>query len=272
MQKIKLVLPLLLLVLTAASAFAFGFFATSENKNLAGTKREIRPEKIKTEVSSQVINVSTQSANVRIEEKILGSKALLSKILVTEKGNDLLVLINKKIRLPSNYTPPDLISLVGSVAASSGSSLRSEAALNLINLVNDAKADTKNLSIVSAYRSYSQQLSVFNGWVASAGLKSAESFSARPGHSQHQLGTAVDFGVNGQSNFNESFGVTAEGQWLFANAHNYGFVLSYPKGKEAITGYSYEPWHYRYIGKENAQKMISSGLILEEYLQRFGTW
>lgn len=229
-------------------------------------------KKIKAEIPSRVNNVATQSANVRIEETILGSKVLLNKILVTEKGNDLLVLINKKIRLPSSYAPTDLVSLVGSVAASSGSSLRSEAALNLIDLFNAASAEGKNLSVVSAYRSYSHQVSVFNGWVASAGLSSAEQFSARPGHSQHQLGTAVDFGVNGQSNFSDGFGVTPEAIWLTQNAYKFGFVLSYPKGKENITGYSYEPWHYRYIGKENAQKMINSGLILEEYLQKYGTW
>ncbi len=119
---------------------------------------------------------------------------------------------------------------------------------------------------------YSQQIGVFNGWAASAGLKNAESFSARPGHSQHQLGTAIDLGVEGKSNFNESFGQTSEGVWLSQNAVRFGFVMSYPKGKESITGYSYEPWHYRYIGKDNARKMIDQGLILEEFLQRFGTW
>lgn len=272
MLKDKLFFPLGALIFIAMIAFITGYFLSMEHSEVTIIDRQLRPEKVRTDISSKVINVSTKSANIRIEENILGSKVLLNKILTTEKGEDLLVLVNKKIRLPANYAPSDLISLVGSVTALPGSSLRREAALALIDLVNAARTDGKNLTIVSDYRSYSQQVSVFNGWAASVGLKSAESFSARPGHSQHQLGTAIDFGVEGKSYFNEAFGKTAEGVWLSDNASKFGFVISYPKGKEAITGYSYEPWHYRYIGKDNAQKMINSGLILEEFLQRFGTW
>ncbi len=271
-SSLRFFLPLILLSFIAATSFGVSFYFATDQDVLVRSRAQIKPESIKNDIGGKVINISTQSANVRVEETILGSKVLLNKILVTEKGNDLLVLVNKKIRLPANYAPADLISLVGSVAAVSGSSLRSEAALNLIDLFNAAKANGKNLSVVSAYRSYTQQVSVFNGWVASAGLKNAESFSAKPGFSQHQLGTAVDLGVNGQSNFSEGFGQTPEGIWLTQNAHKFGFVLSYPRGKEAITGYSYEPWHYRYIGKENAGKLVNSGLILEEYLQKFGTW
>lgn len=272
MLKDKIFLPLLFLIVLALATLLASFFLATDSAQISIPERKLQPEKIKTEVNSRVITVSTQSANIRIEENILGAKVLLNKILITDKGDELLVLLNKKIRLPASYAPNDLVSLVGSVAAASGSSLRREAALALIDLVNNAKAEGKNLSVVSAYRSYSQQVAVFNGWASSAGLKSAESFSARPGHSQHQLGTTVDFGVDGQSNFNESFGTTAEGLWLVSNAYKYGFVISYPKGKETVTGYSYEPWHYRYIGRENAQKMFTSGLILEEFLQRFGTW
>lgn len=268
----RLFFPLIFLIIAAFIPLLTSLYFVVPSTETKVAKKEIRPEQFKTKIDSRVINVSTQSSNIRIEEKILGSKILLNKILTTEKGDDLLVLINKKIRLPSNYAPGDLASVVGSVAAVPGSSLRKEAALALIEMINSAKSEGKNLSVVSAFRSYSQQVGVFNGWVALAGSKNAESFSAKPGHSQHQLGTAVDLGVNGQTNFNESFGQTAEGVWLSQNAYKYGFVLSYPKGKEAVTGYSYEPWHYRYIGKENAQKMIGSGLILEEFLQRFGIW
>lgn len=269
---LRLALPLFLLTIIGLTTLVASFVFGNHGSTKFISDRQIKPEKIKTDNPSKVITVSTQSAGIRIEEKILGSKVLLNKILITGKGDELLVLINKKIRLPSDYAPGDLVSLVGSVAAVSGSSLRSEAALALIDLVNSAKSEGKNLSVVSAYRSYTQQVGVFNGWVTLSGLKNAESFSARPGHSQHQLGTAVDFGVAGQASFYEAFGQTAEGVWLSQNAHKFGFALSYPKGKEAITGYSYEPWHYRYIGRDTAQKMVSSALILEEFLQRFGTW
>lgn len=272
MVKNKLYLPVIFLVLISLITLFSDVFLGGFNTKAVIPERKLRPEKIKTEVNSKVINVSTKSADIRIEENILGAKVLLNKILITEKGDDLLVLLNKKIRLPANYAPADLVSLVGSVTSASGSSLRREAAIALIDLVNSAKTEGKNLSVVSAYRSYSQQVAVFNGWASSAGLKSAESFSARPGHSQHQLGTAVDFGVEGKSSFNESFGNTPEGLWLAQNAYKFGFVISYPKGREAVTGYSYEPWHFRYIGRENSQNMVKAGLILEEFLQKFGTW
>ncbi len=271
-SSIRLVFPLLLLLVALVITFLTGSFFSIEDIAKAIPDHQLKPGKINAEVESKVINVSTQSANIRIEENILGSKVLLNKIITTDKGDNLLVLINKKIQLPATYVPSDLVSLVGSVSTVPGAALRQEAALALIDLINSAKASGLNLTIVSAYRSYSQQVAVFKGWVSSAGVKSAESFSAKAGHSQHQLGTAIDFGVEGKSYFNESFGQTAEGQWLFQNAPNFGFVISYPKGKEVITGYSYEPWHYRYIGKSSAQKMGSLGLILEEFLQRFGTW
>ncbi|HSX58009.1 MAG TPA: M15 family metallopeptidase [Candidatus Saccharimonadales bacterium] len=249
-----------------------GAFLTLEKdtKALDSYKINLRPQPQKT-THSRVEPISTVAASLRIEEKILGTKAAVSS-LVTDKGDDLLVLVNKKISLPASYAPRDLISITGFIAAPSDSVLRRDTAVALSGLKNAAKAQGANLSIVSAYRSYSQQVATFNGWVNSAGLKSAESFSARPGHSQHQLGTTVDFGVEGRTDFSESFATTTEGSWLSQNAYKYGFVLSYPKGREVTTGYSYEPWHYRYIGVENAQKMISSGKILEEYLQEFGTW
>ena len=272
LHSIRLVLPAFLLVIALGLVLLVGSFLSVEGVTQVIPDYQLKPGKINTDVNSKVINVSTQSANIRIEENIVGSKALLNRIIITNKGDNLLVLINKKIQLPATYVPADLVSLVGSVSTVSGSALRKEAALALIDLINSAKASGLNLTIVSAYRSYSQQVAVFNGWVSSAGVKNAESFSAKAGHSQHQLGTAIDFGVEGKSYFNEAFGQTAEGQWLFQNAPTFGFVISYPKGKEAVTGYSYEPWHYRYIGKSNAQKMGSLGLILEEFLQRFGTW
>ncbi len=151
--------------------------------------------------------------------------------------------------------------------------LRKEASDALKEMAQAAKTDGANLIILSSYRSYWEQQNTFSGWVASAGLQAAQTFSARPGYSQHQLGSAVDFTSDQISRgLASDFEKTKEGLWLAANAFKYGFVLSYPKGEEAVTGYTYEPWHYRYIGGENAQKMINSGLILENYLRRFGVW
>lgn len=231
------------------------------------TSKTIAIERKKTE--SATIGVL-----VKVTEAVKSSEAVnLNFQLTTEKGEDLLVLINKKISLPESFVPSGLVSLESLVTSYPGAQLKSEAANALKEMFEAAKLE-KNMTftVVSSYRSYKDQVKVFNGWVFSAGLKSAESFSARPGHSQHQLGTAVDIGVPGVASFSEALGSSAEGVWLVENAYRFGYTLSYPKGKEKITGYSYEPWHYRYIGKDNAKRMMDLGLILEEFLQKYGTW
>ncbi len=260
------------LILGVVAVVGAGFLLLEKNSpTVASFTSTLKPEHFETKKFSQVEPISTSAANPRIEEQILGSKASVSS-LVTYKGNDLLVLVNKKISLPKDFAPADLVGIGGFILAPPGASLRRETAQALSEMKVAALSSGAKLSVVSAYRSYSQQVATFNGWVSSAGLKNAESFSARPGHSQHQLGTAIDFGAEGRTDFSESFGQTTEGVWLSQNAYKYGFVLSYPKGKETITGYAYEPWHYRYIGVDNAAKMTASGKTLEEYLQTFGTW
>ncbi len=252
------------LLLVATKLYSDGFFTREDS-----AYGELKPE-VTTTLNARKFTKPVASATaVTIKDQIFGAKlALPITVVTTTKGDNLLVLINKKIRLPQNYVPSDLVVVEGFGSAR----LRSEAAGKLLEMFAAAKSENINLTIVSPYRSYQDQVSVFNSWVASAGLKSAETFSAHPGFSQHQLGTAVDVGAVGKSTFSDSFGKTLEGVWLATNGYKYGYVMSYPAGKEAITGYSYEPWHFRYIGVGNAQSMVNAGLILEEYLQKFGTW
>jgi D-alanyl-D-alanine carboxypeptidase len=173
--------------------------------------------------------------------------------------------------LPSTYAPSDLV-IVGEEVIRRGSNyyLRSIIINDLKEMVNAAKSDGIDLSIVSAYRSYSTQQSTYNYWVAynSGCVSCADRVSARAGHSQHQLGTTLDFS---SSEVNDSLGIkfgdTKASAWLKDNAYKYGFVISFPQGYESVTGFSYEPWHYRYIGKVNAQEMKNSGMILEIYLR-----
>jgi D-alanyl-D-alanine carboxypeptidase len=190
---------------------------------------------------------------------------------VTRDGDDLLVLVNKEFKLPSTYAPSDLVK-VGEDVIRRGSNyyLRSIVINDLRNLVSDAKADGIDLSIVSAYRSYSTQESTYNYWVNYNGgcVSCADKISARAGHSQHQLGTTLDFSSNEISDsLGIKFGDTNASEWLKSNAYMYGFVLGFPQGYESVTGYGYEPWHYRYIGRSNALLMRNSGMILEEYLR-----
>ncbi len=127
----------------------------------------------------------------------------------------------------------------------------------------DANAVGLSLSIVSGYRSYVTQRNTYNNYVARDGQAVADTYSARPGHSEHQTGLAID--VN---SLLVSFENTPEGQWLKDNCYKYGFILRYPKGKDSITGYMYEPWHFRYVGNSLAEQLYNSGdwITLEEYL------
>lgn len=191
--------------------------------------------------------------------------------LTSRNGNDLLVLVNKEFRLSENYTPNDLISAANSgIRRGSGHLIRNIIVNDLRELVNAAKNDGIDLSIRSGYRSYPQQATTYNYWLKVNGNNpdEADKVSARAGHSQHQLGTVVDFssaeiqdGIGGQ------FANTKAARWLAENAWKYGFVISFPKGYESTTGYIYESWHYRYIGKSNAQEMINRGEVLEIYLR-----
>lgn len=132
-----------------------------------------------------------------------------------------------------------------------------------------AKQAGFELVAFSGFRSYDYQTTLYNNYVARDGQANADRYSARPGYSEHQTGLAFDIGEKGREDLwlTAEFGETPAGQWLANNAHLYGFILRYPKGKEHVTGFMYESWHFRYLGVEIATKVHASGLTLEEYLQ-----
>lgn len=144
-------------------------------------------------------------------------------------------------------------------------SLRAVLMPDLEKLVAAARAAGVTLRVGSGYRSYATQASLFASYVRRHGEAAASRFSSRPGHSEHQSGLAVDFAGADQTCWvDDCFERTAAGKWLAAHAHEYGFILRYPKGKESITGYQYEPWHFRYVGRELAGALHQSGLTMEE--------
>lgn len=198
-----------------------------------------------------------------------------SKEIYTTKrdGNDLLVLVNKQYKLPSKYAPSDLVKASNSgIRRGENYSLRNILIADLTRLITDSKADGIDLSIVSGYRSYQTQVNTYNYWLNKNNNNVAlvDTFSARPGHSQHQLGTVIDFSSNEIGDrLGDEFANTNANKWLINNAYKYGFVISFPKGYESITGYKFESWHYRYIGVEYAQEVVNSGQILELYLQGY---
>lgn len=178
-----------------------------------------------------------------------------------------ITLLDTSYMLPENYIPPDLV-LASEAGLSPDYKLRGIVIEPLKQLLQDALAAGHSLEIQSAYRSYSYQATTFKYWVDKEGQAAALKSSARPGHSEHQLGTALDFReTGGKAPWDlEDFAQTPGGAWLAENAWKYGFVMSYPKDKTDVTCYIYEPWHYRYVGLEVAKAVKESGLTLRQWL------
>ncbi len=179
-------------------------------------------------------------------------------------------LLDTLYKLPERYAPEDLVPVSDAGVGTGDMRVRSIVMQDLRALLTEAEAAEVRLEVQSAYRSYSYQVQTFAYWVAQDGLEAALKTSARPGHSEHQLGTALDFRSAGGDPAWEldDWATTPEGAWLAENAARFGFVMSYPEGKEAVTCYSYEPWHYRYVGREVAAEVEASGLTLREWLWR----
>lgn len=182
--------------------------------------------------------------------------------------DSLLLIANKSHRLPEGYEPSDLVDVNtlgghGNIAPM----MRKKAAEAEAEMTAAAAEDGIYLQFSSAYRSEEYQSELYWGYVASDGQEAADTYSSRPGYSDHQTGLAADFVENGSSDFTAGFENTESGKWLYEHAWEYGFVIRYPKGKDEITGYTYEPWHYRYIGKDWAAKLhaVSPDETIEEY-------
>lgn len=186
-------------------------------------------------------------------------------------SSSLWVVVNKGRVLPSNYVPAGLTMFGGS-----GINLRAEAASALQQLFNGATNAGLYLILSSAYRSYNTQVGLYNSYVSSYGQVSADTFSARAGHSEHQTGLAADLApTSRQCELDVCFGNLPEGKWLAANAYKYGFIIRYPADKTSVTGYQYEPWHMRYVGTSLSNEMHKTNITtLEEFfgLQSFTSY
>ena len=180
-------------------------------------------------------------------------------------------IINKVRPLnPATYAPDDLVVPQVPLRIGRGDSemrLRQEAATALESMVEAASKDMVNLMLSSGYRSYQLQVAVYNASVQKYGQAGADKQSARPGTSENQTGLAADLEpVTRECELEVCFSNLPEGQWLAANSYKYGFVIRYPVGKESITGYSYQPWHVRYVGIELATELLKQNVkTLEEF-------
>ncbi len=200
------------------------------------------------------------------------SGAVIVRDILTEHRRYLdwhLSLLDPIYRLASTYAPSDLTS-VGNAGIAGYGTVRRHVLYDLRALDRAARVAGIRLRVVSAYRSYARQKQVFDYWVARSGYSTALRYSARAGHSEHQLGTSLDFSfVGGRDPWDYAdFAYTKAGAWLKSNAWRYGFVLSYPKGAERLTGYAYEPWHFRYFGRTLAARQRASGLVPRYWLWR----
>lgn len=175
-------------------------------------------------------------------------------------------LVDTAFRLDPHAEPPDLVP-VGRAGIAGGGWVRELVIPDLEAMRRAAHEAGVPLEVQSAYRSYQRQAEVFDGWVAQAGEAAARRTSARPGHSEHQLGTALDLRAKGGSApWSIDFAATPTGRWLAANSWRFGFVLSYPAGAEDRTCYAPEPWHVRYVGRVEAAAVNASGVTLREWL------
>lgn len=191
---------------------------------------------------------------------------------VIQNPMNILALVNKQFALPVNYEPKDLIR--PKVKFSFGdqdiekSYLRKEAAQALESMFAKAKNSDIELLAVSGYRSYGRQKELYDAEVSKVGKEQAIQAVAVPGNSEHQTGLSMDISSESVNNYlTEEFETTREGKWLAKNAHRFGFILRYPKGKEELTGYQFEPWHFRYVGEKAASIIYKKNWTLEEYFE-----
>lgn len=186
-------------------------------------------------------------------------------------ADQLAAIVDKEYRIPQDYIPTDLVNLtdVGVRVWFLPTQLRKEAADQLVEMLKAVEKEGLEYLVTSAFRSYSDQVRVYNDLVKSnfGNIAKTDQLSARPGYSEHQLGTTIDITSSENRYQTEGFEFTKLSKWLNENAHNYGFVLSFPQETSHETGFNYEPWHYRYIGVENAKLLKESGLSLNAWLK-----
>lgn len=186
-----------------------------------------------------------------------------------DKTDSLWLVVNKTRPIPITYVPSDLV--VVKVEKRTDKSdeelmLRKEAGKQMEALFAAAQADGVDLLMGSAYRSANLQATYYNNYVATYGQEEADTFSAKPGTSEHQTGLAADLSTPDRVCYLEiCFADTPAGKWLAAHAHEFGFTIRYQKGKETITGYQYEPWHVRYVGTSLAQELFDAKQTMEDY-------
>ena len=284
MKKIIIILSSIIVIIFII-LMIFLFNTDSKDKDIKETKDKEIIDKVPKEDNNEFSKLSyyreenldrykayqSNNSDLSIEDIVTRVNLNLDKETYTDtipstNLNTNYLLVNKFNYLDSSYIPNNL-ELLDNSYAKSGIYLVKEAKDNIERLISDAKEDGMNIRVISAYRSYTYQENLYNNYVKNDGVENADTYSARPGYSEHQTGLVVDV-TKAYDNFN-NFENTDEYNWMLENASNYGFILRYPKDKENITTYSFEAWHYRYVGVELAKKIKASNLTFDEYYARY---
>lgn len=269
----KIILILLIVFLAIGGLIINQKNQETEEKPKKQTKEEQKIEKLKSipyykkEYQKRYLEYQKENPNLSVENIVTYVNIGIDKPYYTntkkaENLNTNLILVNKYNYLTEDYIPENL-EPIDIAYARSGMQLVREAKEAFETLSEDAKKEGKNIIAMSSYRSYDYQVNLYNNYVATDGKEAADTYSARAGYSEHQTGLAVD--VYNKVLPYTSFEETEEFNWMQENAYKYGFILRFPKDKVNITGYQYESWHYRYVGKEAAKYIHDHDLTLEEY-------
>lgn len=255
------VIVIAILVLASAGLYVYRDAIFPSQK---GEGEEVPPEAVE-QTAPEEVDEPLDTENSKVEDEATVEKEAQPSFKIDEGGYPVdvqeateptyingVLIANKKYPLPKTFDP--------------GEDPEAKAALD--QMVVAAKTAGFDLVAFSGYRSYEYQTQLYTNYTDRDGKEAADRYSARPGHSEHQTGLAFDIGEIGREDLwlTEEFGETPAGKWLAQNAHTYGFILRFPKGKEDVTGFMYESWHFRYLGKDLAEKVYRAGVTLEEYL------
>ena len=289
---IIIVISILFIIIKGISLIISTIKNSLDNKTEVKTEEKVKPKKTnkdKTELEKkydQLENINNKityfndayidryikykndNPDLDIEKVIIDVNIGLDKEVYTEAEkainlNTPTILVNKYYYLENNYVPNNLEKISSNYALSN---------MKLVNVAKDAyeemakaaQKDKRKLVVMSAYRSYDYQVNLYNRYAKKDGTDKADTYSGRPGFSEHQTGLAFDL-YNGKTVYTR-FEETKEFEWMQENAYKYGFILRFPKDKERETGYVYEAWHYRYVGKEIAKEIKEKNITLEEYI------
>lgn len=194
-------------------------------------------------------------------------KDFYTEVINTDTSKDNLLLVNKYYQLEKDFKFDDIVP-ISQQYAYAGHRMRKEVHDSYISMWHAAKEQGYTLIVNSSYRDYDFQQYLYDSYKNRYGEEKANTFSAKPGHSEHQTGLALDIVTYG-GQLNESFADTEEYEWLKENAHLFGFIVRYPKDKTHITGYAFEPWHYRYVGKDVAKMIKELNITFDEYYELY---